>query len=97
MNSLFQHPALWCALALLLLFAANLYVFLRRNWEESLYPTNYARLYYPLDIPTIRRWKVERGDLLCLDLAWNEAPENWQLFVDGKPAQVLPGAALRIP
>jgi len=97
MTSLFHHPALWCALALLLLFAANLYVFLRRDWEESLYPTNYARLYYPLDIPTIRRWKVERSDLLCLDLAWNKAPENWQLFVDGKPAQVLPGAALRIP
>jgi hypothetical protein len=97
MSSLFQHPASWFAVAFLALLAANLYVFLTRNWEESLYPTDYARLHYPLDVPTIRGWKIEKSNLLRLEVAWNKLPEKWQLFVDGKPTQTLPGTALRIP
>jgi len=40
MCPLIQHPVFWLALAFLLLLAANLYVFLTRNWEESLYPVD---------------------------------------------------------
>lgn len=97
MCPLLQHHAFWFALAFLLLLAANLYVFLNRNWEESLFPTSYARLNYPLDVPTIRRWHIESSSRLRLDVAWNISPDIWQLFVDGTPAQILPGSDLRIP
>ena len=49
------------ALLFILLFAANLYVFFDREWESSFYPTSYATLYYPLDVPTIREWKSLTG------------------------------------
>jgi hypothetical protein len=92
-----HQPVCWFALVFLLILAANLYVFLTRNWEESLYPTDYARLHYPLDVPTLRRWKVVRSNLLRLEVVWNQSPATWQLFVDGQPTQVLPGDALLVP
>ena len=91
MSALFQHPSFWFGLATVLLLAANLFVFLTRNWEESLFPTDYARLHYPLDRPTLRRWKLKRDGLLHLDLAWNKVPESWQLLVDGKLVETIPG------
>ena len=97
MSHLFQSPALWFALAFLIILAANLCVLITRNWEESLYPTDYARLNYPLEVATIRRWQIERGNLLRLELDWIKQPASWQLLVDGKPTQILPGNALRIP
>lgn len=75
----------------LVLFGANLYVFFMRDWEASYLPESYATLYYPLDVPTLREWKVQKGNVLGLDLAWNRTPEKWQLVVDGKPAQSMPG------
>ncbi len=96
MCPLLQHHALWFALACLLLLAANVYVFLKRNWEESLFPTSYARLYYPLDVPSILRWHIESSSRLRLEIAWNKSPAIWQLFVDGKLARDLPGSALCI-
>ena len=97
MSLLFQHPAFWFALAVIALLAANVYVFLTRNWEESLYPVDYARLYYPLDVPTLRRWKVESGSQLRLEIVWNKKPASWQLFVDGAPKLTLPSHALIVP
>lgn len=86
----------WLVPVVVLLLAANLYVFFTRGWEESLYPAAYATLYHPLDEPTLREWKVEPGRVLKLDLAWNRTPAQWQLFVDGKPAQTMPGAEPRL-
>jgi len=97
MSSLLQHPAFWLAIAFLALLAANLYVFHTRNWEESLYPTDYARLNYPLDVPTLRRWKIESANQLRIEIAWNKQPAMWQLWVDGKPKLTLSGRALVIP
>ena len=94
MSSLLESPAFWLFLAFLALLAANLVVFHTRNWEESLYPVDYARLNYPLDVPTLRRWKVEASNRLHLEVAWNKIPATWQLYVDGKPSQFLPGHAL---
>jgi Transglutaminase-like superfamily len=76
--------------------AANLWVFFTRGWEDSLYPADYATLYYPLDAPSLREWKVEGPDLLRLDLAWNQTPEAWQLFADGQPGPTFPGATPRL-
>lgn len=97
MSFVTQHPAFWLALAFLALLAANLYVFLTRNWEESLYPVDYARLNYALDVPTIRQWKIEGSQLVRLEVAWTKQPASWQLFIDGQAAQILPGNALSIP
>ena len=97
MSFLTHHPALWLAVAFLALFAANLYVFVTRNWEESLYPVDYARLNYPLDVPTIRQWKIEGSQRVRLDVAWTKQPASWQLYVDGQATLILPGRALSIP
>ncbi len=84
------------SLLCLIVLAANLYVFFKRDWESSYLPQSYASLYYPLDMPTLREWTVEKGNVLRLDLAWNREPERWQLLVDGQPGQVMPGSAPRI-
>ena len=81
----------WLVPLFLLLLAANLYVFLTRGWEDSYLPTDYASLYYPLDAPSIRGWVVEKDRVLRLDLAWNRTPQAWQVFVDGKPEETIPG------
>ena len=86
----------WLAPLFAAALAANLWVFFTRGWEESLYPASYATLYYPLDAPSLRRWEVESGKVLRLDLAWNRAPASWQLLVDGKPSPVAIGATPRL-
>jgi hypothetical protein len=69
--------------AFVLLLAANIYVFLNREWESSFYPTSYATLYYPLDVPTIKEWRsLDRTHLqLCLQGAVQVA--EWQVYTDG--------------
>ncbi|MDB6167815.1 MAG: hypothetical protein JWM88_679 [Verrucomicrobia bacterium] len=94
MSSLLSARVL-AALCLLLL-GANLYFFLMRDWESSYRPESYATLYYPLDAPTLRGWVVEKNQSLRLDLAWNRTPEQWQLLVDGKLKDTLPGADPRL-
>ncbi len=92
MCSLCSHPTLWLAGAFVLILALNLYVLLTRNWEESLYPTSYSRLNYPLDVPTLRKWKHLRHNRLSLEIIWNRTPAGgWQLFVDGQPTEILSG------
>jgi len=80
----------------LLLLGANLYVFFTRDWESSYLPESYATLYHPLDVPTLREWKVEKHHVLRLDVAWNKTPEEWQVLVDGKAGATTPGNAPRI-
>ncbi len=80
----------------LAVLAANLYVLFTRDWESSYLPESYATLNYPLDVPTLRQWRIAPGNVLDLDLVWNRTPEQWQLLVDGKPTRTMPGNAPRI-
>lgn len=86
----------WLIPLFLLLLGANLWLFFRREWEESHYPASYATLYHPLDMPTLRGWTIEGDGLLRLDLVWNRAPAQWELTVDGKPAGLIAGDNLRL-
>ncbi|HPN35647.1 MAG TPA: transglutaminase domain-containing protein [bacterium] len=73
-----------------LLLLANLYVFLTREWESSFYPTSYATLYYPADIPTIRKWKVVDRNHLQLFLHGQARVTEWQVYTDGgRPQRAL--------
>ncbi len=81
----------FAALLLLLLLAANLYVFFDREWESSFYPTSYATLYYPLDVPTVREWKVLDRNRLQLNLECTAEIEEWQIFTDGEDPQTASG------
>jgi hypothetical protein len=92
MSSLLQHPAFWFALLVLLLLLANLGLFLQREWEASHRAVDYARLNYPLDTPTLRRWHIDRNGRLRPDIVWSHRPAQWQLLIDGQPGLILPGA-----
>lgn len=75
----------------LLLLAANFIVFFSRDWESSYYPVSYATLYYPLDVPTIRRWKAVERDRLQLDLACTADVKEWKILTDGGREQTGTG------
>ena len=90
------HPLSLAALFLALL-AANLWLFLTRGWEDSFHPTDYASLYYPLDVPGVCGWVVEKNNVLRLELVWAKTPEAWQVLIDGQPRETIPaGAPLRL-
>ncbi len=77
------------SLFLLLLFLAlNLLAFFSREWESSFFPVSYATLYYPLDIPTIREWRVIDRDRIQLDLACTKEIGEWRILTDGASEQV---------
>ena len=71
----------------LLLLVLNLYVFFTREWESSFSPTSYATLYYPLDIPTIREWKLLERNRLQLDLACTRPIAEWRILTGGAKEQ----------
>lgn len=75
----------------LLLLILNLYVFFTREWESSFSPTSYATLYYPLDIPTIRSWKLIDRDRIQLDLAISDKVAEWKVLTDGGKEQQATG------
>ena len=75
----------------LLLLALNLYVFFTREWESSFSPTSYATLYYPLDIPTIREWKLLDRTHLQLNLVCSSEIASWKVFTDGGNEQAALG------
>lgn len=91
MHLLSASSLIWLIPLFLLLLGANLWVFFRREWEESHYPASYATLYYPLDAPTLRGWRLHADGTVSLDLAWNKTPAQWQLTVDNQPPQTLAG------
>lgn len=93
MNLPSRRSLRWLVPLFAAVLAANLWFFFKRDWEESLYPASYATLYYPLDQPSLRGWKVEGPNRLSLDLAWNRTPQYWELYADGKPVRSFPGAA----
>ncbi|MCF7687235.1 MAG: transglutaminase-like domain-containing protein [Cephaloticoccus sp.] len=92
MRELFQNPAFWPALIFACLLAANLWVFLTREWESNHRAVDYARINHPLDAPSIRRWQLQ-DNLLEPEIIWNRTPSHWQHFVDGKMTATLPGNA----
>ena len=69
----------------------NLYVFFTREWESSFSPTSYATLYYPLDVPTIREWKLLGRDRLQLNLVCSTEPTGWRVLTDGGNEQNATG------
>ncbi|MDI1337749.1 MAG: transglutaminase-like domain-containing protein [Lacunisphaera sp.] len=91
-----RKSAPWLALLFAIVLAANLWVCFTRGWEDSFRPKSYATLYYPLDMPSLRRWEVESPKVLRLDLVWNKKPASWQLLVDGKPSAAVIGAVPKL-
>jgi hypothetical protein len=79
------------ALLIVLLLILNLYTFFTREWESSFSPTSYATLYYPLDVPTIREWKVVDRNHLQLNLACAQEIAEWKVLTDGSRPQTAKG------
>jgi len=69
----------------------NVYVFLTREWESSYTPASYATLYYPLDVPTIREWKVVGRDRIQLNVACSADVKSWSILTDGVNPQDATG------
>lgn len=90
---LFASGAGVSVLVFLVLLAANAWVFFRRDWEESYYPCSYHSLYTPLDLPTVRRWKIDSGMRLRPEIVWNRTPEAWEVRAEGEPVATCPGDA----
>jgi len=78
-----KHLSRLFAALFVLLLILNLYVFFTREWESSFYPTTYATLYYPLDVPTIRTWKVEERDRIRLEIACTHEVRQWTILTEG--------------
>ena len=74
-----------------LLLVINLFVFFTREWESSFSPTSYATLYYPLDVPTIREWKLVERNRIQLDLACANEITEWKVLTDGGKEQLATG------
>jgi len=79
------------AFSFFVLLAINLYVFFTREWESSFSPTSYATLYYPLDIPTIRKWNLVERDRIQLNLACPNDITEWKVLTDGGKEQRATG------
>lgn len=79
------------AILFVLLLIINLYVFFTREWESSFYPTSYATLYYPLDIPTIKKWNLVERNRLQLNLATASTISEWKVLTDGGKEQIVTG------
>jgi hypothetical protein len=73
------------------LLGANLALFFTREWESSFFPTSYATLYYPRDIPTIRTWKPVVRDHLRLDIVCTREIQEWKVLTDGGREQTAKG------
>ncbi len=82
-----KHLSRLFAALFVILLIVNLYVFFTREWESSFYPTTYATLYYPLDIPTIRTWKVEERDRIRLEIACTHEVRQWTILTEGANPQ----------
>jgi hypothetical protein len=75
------------ALLFLLLLVLNIVVFLTREWESSFVPSSYATLYYPLDVPTIREWKLVDRNRIQLNIACAAEVREWKILTDGGKEQ----------
>lgn len=78
------------------LLVLNLVHFLTRSWEDSYLPSNYATIYTPTDLPTIREWRhVDDG--LELVLRWSVRADGWRILRDGEPYAENTGPNPRVP
>lgn len=75
----------------IVLLIANVWHFMVRENEASYYPTSYATLYYPSDIPTIREWKKLSNGQLQVKITWTKNVDEWQILTDGTNAQTSIG------
>ncbi len=92
MSDLIQHPAFVPSLVFGLVLLANLAYFLRREWEANHRAADYARINYPLDTPTLRRWRITAGRLHP-EIVWNKHPSQWQVLHQGETIETVPGDA----
>jgi hypothetical protein len=88
-----RRPFLTRAIFILaiLLLILNVYVFFTREWESSFYPASYATIYYPLDNPAIKEWKIVQRNELQLDLACSTPVTEWRVLTDGASARPATG------
>lgn len=66
----------------LILLALNLWLFFRRGWEDSYYPVHYSTIYYPKELPVVRRWKEVAQEKLEAELSWNVPVSGWEIAID---------------
>lgn len=78
-------------IVLFMLLIANVWYFLARDWESSYYPTTYATLYYPTDIPTIEWWHAKSLREIEVKIRWNRTVEAWRVTCDGENPQTVTG------
>jgi transglutaminase-like putative cysteine protease len=86
-----KWPVILSLFLVLVLLVLNLYVFFTREWESSFYPSSYATLYYPLDVPTIRQWDLPERNRIRLNLAWTGEIKEWSVLTDGGKEQAATG------
>ncbi|MEZ5275202.1 MAG: transglutaminase-like domain-containing protein [Opitutaceae bacterium] len=92
MHDCLLHPATVSALVFVLILAANLVVFLRREWESNHRAADYSRINIPLDVPTLRDWRIQ-SDRLYPRICWNRHPSQWQVLHRGGVIDTVPGDA----
>ena len=68
----------------IVLIIANIWVFLSRDWESSFVPTTYATLYYPLDVPTIKKWEIVDRKKIKLHISGLKDIKDWTITCEGK-------------
>lgn len=91
MRSSRKRVCIVVSILFIILLIANIWHFLVRENEASFYPTSYATLYYPLDIPTIREWKKIAAGRLQVKIGWTKKVDRWQILTDGTDAQTSDG------
>ncbi len=91
MNEFIQHPAAIPGISLLFFLLANLWVFFRREWEANHQAVDYAQLNYPLDTPSLLRWKII-GNRFYPKIVWNKHPSEWQIIQDGHVLGTVSGS-----
>jgi len=72
----------------IVLLVANIWHFLVREKESSFYPTSYATLYYPSDIPTVREWQQVARDHIKVKIAMTKKVDQWQIITDDTNSQI---------
>lgn len=72
----------------IVLLVANVWHFLVRENEASFYPTSYATLYYPSDIPTVREWRKIARDKIQVKIALNKKADQWKIITDDTTSQI---------
>lgn len=78
----------------LVLLGANLWYFFGRSWEDSFFPASYSTIYYPTDMPVIKGWHQDGGELAA-DMGWDATPTGWHIYQGDQLVRELEGPQLR--